>query len=55
MKEIFAEYQPEIVFHLAARPLVRLSYEIPVETYETNVMGSIHIMETVRITFNGKI
>ena len=32
MKQIFAEYQPEIVFHLAAQPLVRLSYEIPVET-----------------------
>ena len=40
MKEIFQEYQPEIVFHLAAQPLVRLSYDIPVETYETNVMGS---------------
>ena len=43
MKDIFQEYQPEIVFHLAAQPLVRLSYEIPVETYETNVMGTINI------------
>lgn len=50
MKDIFKEYQPEIVFHLAAQPLVRLSYEIPVETYETNVMGSINIMEAVRVT-----
>ena len=33
MKQIFTEYQPEIVFHLAAQPLVRLSYEIPVATY----------------------
>ena len=41
MKQIFAEYQPEIVFHLAAQPLVRLSYEIPVDTYEVNVMGTI--------------
>ena len=48
MKEIFAEYQPEIVFHLAAQPLVRLSYEIPVETYGTNVMGTINIMEAIR-------
>lgn len=48
MKEIFAEYQPEIVFHLAAQPLVRLSYEIPVETYETNVMGTINVMEAIR-------
>ena len=50
MKEIFAEYQPEIVFHLAAQPLVRLSYDIPVETYEVNVMGTIHIMEAIRAT-----
>ncbi len=50
MKDIFAEYQPEIIFHLAAQPLVRLSYEIPVETYETNVMGSINIMEAARVT-----
>ena len=50
MKQIFAEYQPEIVFHLAAQPLVRLSYDIPVETYETNVMGTINIMEAIRVT-----
>ena len=50
MKEIFAEYQPEIVFHLAAQPLVRLSYDIPVETYETNVMGTINIMDAIRAT-----
>lgn len=50
MKEIFAQYQPEIVFHLAAQPLVRLSYERPVETYATNVMGSINIMEAARVT-----
>lgn len=48
IKEIFAEYQPEIVFHLAAQPLVRLSYEIPVETYQTNVMGTINVMEAIR-------
>lgn len=50
MKEIFAEYKPEIVFHLAAQPLVRLSYEIPVETYQTNVMGTINVMEAIRAT-----
>ena len=50
MKEIFARYRPEIVFHLAAQPLVRLSYEIPVETYETNVMGTIHVMDAIRAT-----
>lgn len=55
IKQIFADYQPEIVFHLAAQPLVRLSYEIPVETYETNVMGSINIMEACRITDSVKV
>ena len=55
MKEIFKQYQPEIVFHLAAQPLVRLSYEIPVETYQTNVMGSINIMEAIRATDSVKV
>lgn len=55
MKEIFIEYQPEIVFHLAAQPLVRLSYEIPVETYEVNVMGTINIMEAIRATKSVKV
>lgn len=55
MKEIFAKYQPEIVFHLAAQPLVRLSYDIPVETYETNVMGTINIMEAIRATDSVKV
>ena len=55
MKEIFTEYQPEIVFHLAAQPLVRLSYDIPVETYESNVMGTIHIMEAIRATKSVKV
>lgn len=55
LKEIFAEYQPEIVFHLAAQPLVRLSYDIPVETYETNVMGTIHVMEAIRATKSVKV
>ena len=50
IKEIFRQYQPEIVFHLAAQPLVRLSYDIPVETYQTNVMGTIHILEAIRFT-----
>jgi CDP-glucose 4,6-dehydratase len=40
--------QPDFVFHLAAQPLVRLSYEQPVETYATNVMGTIHVLEALR-------
>lgn len=55
MKQIFAEYQPEIVFHMAAQPLVRLSYEIPVDTYATNVMGTINIMEAMRATDSVKV
>ena len=50
LKGIFCAYQPEIVFHLAAQPLVRLSYEKPVETYQTNVMGTINVMEAIRAT-----
>ena len=46
----FAQYQPQIVFHLAAQPLVRLSYDEPVETFETNVMGTIKVFEACRKT-----
>jgi len=55
VKDVFQKYQPEIVFHLAAQPLVRLSYDIPVETYEVNVMGSIHVMEAIRVTDSVKV
>lgn len=55
MKEIFQKYQPEIVFHLAAQPLVRLSYDIPTETYQTNVMGTINILEAIRVTDSVKV
>ena len=55
MKDIFAEYKPEIVFHLAAQPLVRLSYEKPVDTYETNVLGSINVLEAIRATDSVKV
>ncbi|MEO5350057.1 MAG: CDP-glucose 4,6-dehydratase [Magnetococcus sp. YQC-3] len=40
--------QPEILFHLAAQPLVRASYQQPVETYATNVMGTVHLLEAAR-------
>ena len=42
------EFNPEIVFHLAAQPLVRYSYREPVETYRTNVMGTVHLLEAAR-------
>jgi CDP-glucose 4,6-dehydratase len=43
-----AEARPDFVFHLAAQPLVRLSYSQPVETYATNVMGTVHVLEALR-------
>lgn len=41
--------RPDFVFHLAAQPLVRLSYAQPVETYATNIMGTVHVLEAVRL------
>lgn len=48
LKSVFDEFQPEIVLHLAAQPIVRDSYKDPVYTYETNVMGTVNILECVR-------
>lgn len=48
LDETFSLYKPDIVFHLAAQPLVRLSYENPIETYETNVIGTLKVFETCR-------
>ena len=48
LSEAFEAAQPEIVFHLAAQPIVRDSYKDPVYTYETNVMGTVNILECVR-------
>lgn len=50
LKAVFDEVQPEIVFHLAAQPIVITSYEQPKYTYETNVMGTVNILECVRLT-----
>ena len=48
LKRVIEEVQPEIVLHLAAQPLVRYSYREPVETYETNVTGTLHLLEAIR-------
>lgn len=48
LKEAFDAVQPEIVLHLAAQPIVRDSYKNPVYTYETNVMGTVNILECIR-------
>ena len=42
------EFRPEVVIHMAAQPLVRLSYQQPIETYATNVMGTLHVLEAAR-------
>ena len=48
VQAVVQQHQPEIVFHLAAQPLVRRSYRVPVETFTTNVMGLIHLLQAVR-------
>lgn len=50
IEKVFSEHEPEIVFHLAAQPLVRLSYRQAVETYETNVMGTVNVLQACRVT-----
>lgn len=54
LTRVIQEIQPEIVFHMAAQPLVRESYKIPVETYSTNVMGTVHLLEACRKTSSVK-
>jgi CDP-glucose 4,6-dehydratase len=48
IRTLFAEFRPEIVIHMAAQPLVRRSYINPIETYATNVMGTVHVLEAAR-------
>ncbi len=54
MKEIFYKIRPEIVIHMAAQPIVRASYDNPVYTYETNVLGTVNVLECVRLTSSVK-
>lgn len=55
LNEIIGQIQPDIIFHLAAQPLVILSYQEPVETYQTNVMGTLHLMEAFRHCASAKV
>ncbi|MEX0268287.1 CDP-glucose 4,6-dehydratase [Leptolyngbyaceae cyanobacterium UHCC 1019] len=48
LQAVMLDHQPDIVFHMAAQPLVRYSYQNPVETYATNVMGTVNLLEAVR-------
>jgi len=50
LKEVFQKFQPEIVFHLAAQPLVLDSYKEPKLTYETNVIGTVNVLECIRLS-----
>lgn len=50
-----SEFKPEIVIHMAAQPLVRYSYKNPIETYATNVMGTVHVLEAVRKVGSTKV
>jgi CDP-glucose 4,6-dehydratase len=48
LKKAILDFQPDYVFHLAAQPLVRLSYEIPVDTFEVNVIGTANVLDCLR-------
>jgi CDP-glucose 4,6-dehydratase len=48
LQKAIADAKPEVVIHMAAQPLVRYSYVNPVETYATNVMGTVHVLESIR-------
>jgi CDP-glucose 4,6-dehydratase len=48
LTKLVGDLQPDFIFHLAAQPLVRLSYDIPVETFATNVMGTVNLLEAIR-------
>lgn len=50
LAELVKETRPDIILHLAAQPLVQLSYQIPVETFATNVMGTAHLLDAVRLS-----
>lgn len=52
---IFKKYKPDMVFHMAAQSLVRCSYMYPLETYETNVMGTVNLLEACRLSDSVKI
>ena len=50
LEQVLVEHKPDMVFHLAAQPIVRLSYELPHYSFETNIMGTVNLLEAVRKT-----
>lgn len=55
LQETVNTFQPEVIFHLAAQSLVRKSYHDPIETYSTNVMGTVHLLEAVRKSLSTRV
>jgi len=55
LKKVFDKHKPEIVFHLAAQPIVRLSYDEPVKTFQTNIMGTVNVLECIRRSDSARI
>ena len=55
LRRAVESFQPDIILHMAAQPLVRLSYEQPVETYRTNVLGTVHILEAARSAKSARV
>jgi len=55
LKSILKNYKPEIIFHLAAQPIVRASYEIPKDTYDVNIGGTVNIIEAFRRSNTSKV
>jgi CDP-glucose 4,6-dehydratase len=55
VQKVIGNFKPEIVIHMAAQPLVRYSYRNPIETYATNVMGTVHLLEAIRQTKTTKV
>jgi len=54
LKKSIVDFNPDILIHMAAQPLVRYSYDAPIETYETNVMGTVNVLESARFCKNLK-
>lgn len=55
LNEVFKKYKPHTVFHLAAQPLVRYSYQEPKYTYEVNVIGTLNVLDAIRITDEARV
>jgi len=54
LKQAMSNAKPDIVFHIAAQPIVRLSYREPADTYETNIMGTVNVLEALRLNSSVK-